>query len=400
MVQILEGIKVLDLSEEISGPYCTMMLGDFGADVVKVEPLAGDWARHLGVKVKGESALFMSLNRNKRSIAVDIENNRGKNIIRWLAREADVLVESLQPGRADALGFGYKRMSRINPGLIYCAISAFGSEGPYKDRAASELEIQAMACYPWYLGKWGEAPVRLGMDAAAISSAQCALSGILSALYYRKKSGTGQKVETSMMDALLRYCILNHAVLDDPETWSGVAEAPFVSPETGYQTKDRPILFGLALSQNSQQVWIDFCKGVGLEDLLEDPFFREHGMRMVGTGKDAQEWKPVIERAFEDKTAEELVDIIDKVGGQAGIFKSYENIFNEPQVRAVEMVQEMEHPVAGKINLTGIPYKFSDTPGWIRMPPPILGQHTDEILAGAGFSARKIADLKREKVIK
>jgi crotonobetainyl-CoA:carnitine CoA-transferase CaiB-like acyl-CoA transferase len=399
MVLPLQGIKVVDLSEEIAGPYCSMQLGDFGADVIKVEPPGGDWARCLGVKIQGESALFLALNRNKKSLAVDINCAAGKQIIHQLVRDVDVFLESFRPGQADKLGVGYKKMSRINPNLVYGSISAFGSRGPYKDRAASELEIQAMASYNWYLGEPNEAPVRVGMDAAAVSSGQCVLVGILSALYYRKKSGIGQKVETSMLEALIKYGSANHAVLYNPESSGGVAAAPFNRPETGYQTKDRPIIFGLALSQRGEQAWFDFCKGVGLDELLEDPFFRQHGMRMVGTGRDAQEWKPVIERAFEDKSAEELRDIIERAGGQAGIFKTYEDIFTEPQVRAVDMVQEVEHPVAGKIRLTGIPYKLADTPGEIRTPPPTLGQHTDEILTGLGYSREKIAVLRQANVI-
>jgi crotonobetainyl-CoA:carnitine CoA-transferase CaiB-like acyl-CoA transferase len=237
------------------------------------------------------------------------------------------------------------------------------------------------------------------MDAAAVSSGQSATLGILSALYYRKKTGIGQKVETSMLGALMRYGSLNHAVHYNPESWGGVVAAPYSLPETGYQTKDRPIIFGLALSQKGDQAWFDFCKGVGLEELLEDPFFREHGMRMVGTGRDAQEWKPVIERAFEDKSAEELRAIIEKAGGQAGIFKTYEEIFNEPQVKAVEMVQEIEHPVAGNIKMTGLPFKLSDTPGEIRTPPPMLGQHTEEILTGLKYPQDVIDELRRKRVI-
>jgi CoA:oxalate CoA-transferase len=399
MVSPLEGIKVIDLSEEIAGPFCSMLLGDFGADVIKVEPVAGDWARSLGVEIDGESALFLALNRNKRSIVVDINTSQGKQIIHKLIRDADVFIESFKPGQADKLGLGYKKLSGINPGLLYCSVSPFGSSGPYKDRSASELEIQAIACYPWYLGEPGGEPARLGMDAAAVSAGQCAFMGILTALYYRMKTGIGQKVETSMLDALIRYGSVNHAVHHNPESWGGVGGAPFAHPETGYRTKDRPIIFGLALSKKGDQAWFDFCKGVGIEELLEDPFFRKHGMRMVGTGRDAQEWKPVIERAFEDKSAEELSEIIEKAGGQCGIFKTYDAIFNEPQVHAVEMVQEIEHPAAGKIKLTGIPYKLTDTPGEIRMPPPLLGQHTDEILKEAGYSPSNIALLRKEKVI-
>jgi CoA:oxalate CoA-transferase len=400
MVLPLQGIRVVDLSEEIAGPYTSMQLGDFGADVIKVEPLSGDWARSLGVKIKGESALFLALNRNKKSLAIDLENEKGKKIVQQLVKETDVFLESFRPGQADKLGIGYEDMSRINPGLVYCSISAFGSSGPYRDRDATELEIQGMALYQWHLGEPGEAPIRLGADAASVSAGQSAFAGILAALYYRKKTGIGQKVETSLLSALIKYGCAIYATDYDPESWVGMLTAPYDHAESGYKTKDRQIFFGnFDLGRKEKEAWIKFCKGVGLDDLLEDPFFRDFGMRMVGVGRDAQEWKPVIERAFEDKTAEELKEIIETAGGYAGILKNYEEVFNEPQVNVVEMVQEIEHPVAGKIKVTGIPFKLSDTPGKIRTPPPTLGQHTDEILTGLGYSREEIAALRQANVI-
>jgi formyl-CoA transferase len=401
MVLPLHGIKIIDLSEEIAGPYCSMQLADFGANVIKVEPLNGDWARNLGIKINGESALFLALNRNKKSIAVDIESTRGKQIIHRLTAEADVFLESFRPGRAEKLGVGYKWLSKIKPDLVYCSISAFGSSGPYKDRAASELEIQGMAGYQWYMGEPGEEPVRVGADVASVASGQSAFVGILATLYHKKKTGIGQKVETSMMDALVFCGSAMYAAHYNPDSWGGfMCTGPYDHPEGGYQTKDDPIVFGnLALHDRGDRAWIEFCQGVGLSELLDDPFFREWGKRMVGIGRDAQEWKPVLERAFEDKSAEELKEIVEKAGGQAGIMKNYEKIFSEPQVKAVEMVREIEHPVSGTIRVTGIPYKLAKTPGEIRTPPPTLGQHTNEILTGLGYSGEEIDSLKRANII-
>jgi CoA:oxalate CoA-transferase len=222
----------------------------------------------------------------------------------------------------------------------------------------------------------------------------------LAALYYRKKTGIGQKVETSLLSALTKYGCAIYATDYDPESWVGMLTAPYDHAETGYKTKDRQIFFGnFDLSRQEKESWLKFCKGVGLEELLEDPFFRDWGMRMVGVGRDAQEWKPVIEGAFEDKTAKELKEIIETSGGYAGILKTYDEIFNEPQVDVVEMVQEIEHPVAGKIKVTGIPFKLSDTPGKISTPPPTLGQHTDEILTGLGYTREEIAALRQANVV-
>jgi crotonobetainyl-CoA:carnitine CoA-transferase CaiB-like acyl-CoA transferase len=401
MVLPLHGITVIDLSEEIAGPYCSMQLADFGANVIKVEPLSGDWARSLGVKIKGESALFLALNRNKKSIAVDLKSTRGKQIIHRLTADADIFLESFRSGKANKLGLGYKRLSTIKPDLVYCSISEFGSNGPYKDRPASELEIQGIAGYQWYMGEPGEEPVRVGADVASMASSQSALVGILAALYHRKKTGIGQKVETSMLEALVFYGCAMYAAHYNPDTWGGfMCTGPYDHPETGYQTKDSSIVFGnLSLHDRGDRAWIDFCQGVGLSELLDDPFFREWGKRMVGIGRDAQEWKPVLERAFEDKTAEELKAIVEKAGGQAGIIKNYEKIFSEPQVKAVEMVREIKHPVSGNIKVTGIQYKMSNTPGEIRTPPPTLGQHTDEICTGLGYSREEIDSLKRANIV-
>ena len=175
---------------------------------------------------------------------------------------------------------------------------------------------------------------------------------------------------------------------------------PFDHPETGYQTKDKPIVFGnLSLHDRGDRAWIEFCQKVGLEGLLEDPFFFEWGKKMVGIGRDAQEWKPLLESAFEDKTAEEIKEIVETAGGQAGIFKNYEEIFSEPQVHAVEMVREIEHPVAGTIKIMGIPYKLEGTPGEILTAPPTLGQHTDTVLTGLGYSGKEIESLKRARIV-
>jgi CoA:oxalate CoA-transferase len=397
----LEKIRVIDLSEEIAGPYCSMQLGDFGADVIKVEPFNGDIARTLGIKIEGESSLFLALNRNKKSIAIDITKPKGKRIIYQLLSEADVFIESFEPKQAVNLGMNYEKLKKTNKNLIHCSISAFGSTGPYKNIVATELEIQGLCGYQWYMGEPGGDPVRVGADVASMATGQSAFIGILAALYHRTKTGIGQKVETSLFNSLIFYGSAMYAAHYNPDSWGGfMCTGPYDHPETGYKTKDRPIVFGnLALKDRGENAWIQFCQQVGLEGLLDDPFFKEWGKKMVGIGRDAQEWKPVIERAFEDKSAEEIMKVVEQAGGQAGIFKNYEEIFSEPQVQAVEMVRDIEHPVCGKIKVTGIPYKLAETPGEIRMPPPLLGQHTGTIMSELGYSNKQIDDLKRAAII-
>lgn len=401
MVLPIQGIKVVELCQEIAGPYCSMGLADGGADVIKVEPLNGDWARSLGVTIKGESALFLALNRNKRSIVVDVSQEEGRQIVYKLAKQADVFLESYRPSEAEKLGLGYEDLLQFVPNIIYCSISPLGSSGSYRDRAASELEIQGMAGYLWFVGEPGDAPVRLGADVAAVTAGIFSFMGILAALYYRKKTGVGQKVETSMLGALMAagmYWLTAHY---NPDYWGGwFLTGPFDHAEQGYQTKDKRILFGLPFGgDRARKGWVDFCTKLGLDDFLKDPWFLEHGWRVVGAGRDAQEMKPVFEKAFKDKSAEEMVEILNSIGGRAGIMKTYEEIFAEPQVQAVEMVQEIKHPVAGNIKTTGMPWKLSKTPARIRRAPPTLGQHTDEILLELKYSKQEIRDLREAKIV-
>ncbi len=250
--------------------------------------------RHLGEKIKGESALFLSLNRGKKSIAMDLKDVKGQEIVKKLAENADVLIESFGPGKAEELGLGYSQLSSSNPRLVYCAISPFGPVGPYAKMPASELEIQGMAGYQWFLGETGEAPVRLGADMATTSTGLWSFIGILSALLNSNKTGAGQKIDSSMMLNMLMmygYVITAHFNPDFPGGWHFTG--PFDHAETGYRTKDRALLFGMPITpEKMAPAWESFLKQIGLAELLEDPYFKEKGMRMVGIGRDAQEFGP------------------------------------------------------------------------------------------------------------
>jgi len=397
----LKGIKVLDLSEEIAGPFCSMQLSDGGAQVIKVEPIDGDWSRQVGEKINGESALFLALNRGKKSIALNLKDAKGREIFRKLAKDADVIIESFGPGKAEELGIGYSQLRADNPGLVYCAISPFGPVGPYAGMPASELEIQGMAGYQWFLGEMGEAPVRLGVDMATTTTGMWSFIGILSALFSRGQTGAGQRIDSSMflnMIMMYGYVITAHYNLDFPGGWHFTG--PFDHAETGYRTRDRALMFGMPIAADKiQAAWESFCKQVGLDALLEDPYFKEKGMRMVGIGRDAQEFKPVIESALENMTSAEIKKIVEGLSGYCAVFKNLEDVFNEPQVAAVSMLEELEHPVAGKIKVTGIPWKLLDTPLKVQGPPPTLGQHTEKILQALGYSAREIAAFKEAQIV-
>jgi CoA:oxalate CoA-transferase len=397
----LKGIKIVELAEEIAGPFCSMQLSDSGADVIKVEPIGGDCSRQLGVKIKGESALFLSLNRGKKSIAINLEDAKGQEIVRKLAKGADVVIESFGPGKAEEKGIGYEQLSVGNSKLVYCAISPFGPVGPYANMPASELEIQGMAMYQWFLGEIGEAPVRLGADMATTTTGMWSFIGIVSALFNRTKTGTGQKIDSAMMLNMLMmagYIIGAHHNPDFPGGWHFTG--PYDHAERGYRTKDRALLFGMPITPDKMApAWESFLKQIGLGELLEDEYFREKGMCMVGIGRDAQEFKPVLETGVENFTAGEISKIVADLGGYSAVFKKLEDVLSEPQVDAVKMVEVLDHPAAGKIKVTGIPWKLLDTPLKMQGPPPTLGQHTDEILHALGYRAKDIDALKVSKIV-
>lgn len=401
----LEGIKVLDLSEEIAGPFCAMELSDAGADVIKVEPFQGDWSRSLGIKVKGESVLFMSVNRGKRSLAVDYTSESGKGLVRRLIEKADILVESFRPGDADKMGLGYEDARRLNPKIIFASITPFGTKGPHAARAATELELQGLAGYPAYLGEPGGEPVRSGADFAAMDGAQFAFIGILAALYHRYKTGVGQKVEVSMLGALLNMGQYWMAAQYNPDNWDGFfASGATDHTETGYRVKDGSLMLGdlgEARPDQEKMAFAGFVKKIGLGHLLDDPWWAEHGHTTVrrAVGRESQKWHHVYEKALASRTVDEVVEIVTSVGGRVAIIKNYKEVFNEPQVQAVEMVAELNHPVAGNMKTTGLPFKLAKTPCRIKGPAPTLGQHTDEILASLGYSDKEIARLKKQRVV-
>jgi CoA:oxalate CoA-transferase len=398
----LKGIKVYELAEEIAGPFCSQQLSDSGAEVIKIEPIDGDWSRQLGEKINGESALFLSLNRGKKSIAVDLREAKGREIVHKLVKNADILIENFGPGRAEEMSLGYTQLSADNPKLVYCAISPFGAVGPYAQNPASELEIQGLSGYQYHLGQGGEAPVRIGADLVSTTTGMFSFIGIVSALYSRYGSGIGQKIDSAMMSnaiAMLCYVITADYNPDRPDGWHFTG--PFDRPETGYQTKNGPILFGMPmLPDKMESAWTSFVKQIGLSELLDDPHFRERGMRNVGIGRNAQEFKPAIEAGLKNFTRAEIKKIMEGFGGSSfAPFNTIQEVLEEPQVNAVNMVEVLNHPVAGEIKVTGIPWKLMDTPLKIQGAPPTLGQHTDEIMHSLGYSAKEINKLKETRIV-
>jgi crotonobetainyl-CoA:carnitine CoA-transferase CaiB-like acyl-CoA transferase len=382
----LDGFRVLDFTQGLCGPFCTMQLGDGGAEVIKVEPPAGDFARRMGPPfIGGESAVFLSLNRNKKSVVIDLESASGREMAARLAREADVVVEDFGPGGATTRGLDYAQLRAANPKLIYCSITPFGEEGPLRHLPGSELVVQAMAEYSASLGRIGDPPVRVGADIASLNTGTFAAQAILGGLFHRLRSGEGQRVAVSEFGALLHMRGIMWSSLSDPDDWYGFHLDHYIKPpDYGYQTKNGSFYF--ILRRGNSEDWDRLVMELGMEEALADSRFDDYGRAATSIGRHATEVKPIWEKAFANRTREELVDLVKSIGGDAVPIMEYPELLAHPQVAALEVVAEIDHPTAGRLKTIRPVARLSDTPNSIRLAPPTLGQHTDEILLATGLT--------------
>jgi crotonobetainyl-CoA:carnitine CoA-transferase CaiB-like acyl-CoA transferase len=399
MSSALTGFTVVDLTQGLCGPFGSMRLGDAGAEVIKIEPLVGDSARTMGPPFIGdESAAFLSLNRNKKSVALDIHKPEGQDLVRRLVAKADVLLEDLGPGEAEKLGLAYADLQKTNAKLVYCAISAFGEEGPLKNLPGSELVVQAMADYTNSLGRIGEPPVRLGTDVASMNTGIFASQAITAALFHRMRKGEGQRVSVSMLGTLLHMRGIMWTAMSDPDDWYGFHLDHYTKPpDHGYKTKDGRVYFGLR--RGDSEDWDRLLITLGMTEQLSDPRFADFGRQATSIGRYAPEVKPIWEEAFKGMTCEEVIKLIHSFNGDAVAFLDYPALMTHPQVQELKMIQEMDHPTAGTFKTIGPVWRFADTPARMQSPPPTLGQHTEEVLTGLGLSAGEVAQLRVAGVI-
>lgn len=386
----LEGIKILDLSRILTGPYCTMMLADMGAEVIKVEvPGTGDDTRQWGPPfVNGESAYFLSINRNKKSITLNLKSLHGKEILHRLVKQSDVLVENFRPGTMEKLGIGYDKLKEINPRLIYCSISGFGQDGPSRDKPGYDVLAQAMGGLMSCTGEPGGPPVKAGFAIADIGAGMWAAFGILAALMAREKTGLGQAVDTSLLEAQVSwhtYMAGNFFASGKNPRKLGSAH-PNIVPYQAFSGKDQ--YFIVAVGNDS--LWQKFCQVTGLEHLASDSRFATNPKRV----ENRDELVGIIQERLLTRSAAEWVEALESAGIPAGPINNFDQVYKDPQVLYRKMMVEAEHLVAGNIRMTGIPVKLSETPGQIRTVPPLLGQNTDEVLLSLGYSSEQIVGFR------
>lgn len=371
----LEGIRVLDLSRVLAGPYSTMILADMGAEIIKIErPGEGDDARAYAPFVGEESAYFMSVNRGKKSVALDFKEPEDMEIFWELVKKSDIIVENFRPGTMEKLGMGYEDIKKINPRIIYAGISGFGHTGPYKNRAAYDMLAQAMGGIMSVTGEPGSPPVRVGASVGDITAALFGTIGILTALHVRNMTGEGQKVDVSMLDsqvALLENAVARYGVTGKVPGPIGTRHA-VIAPFQGFPTKDYYVI----IPCGNDVLWDKLCRVLGIEQYRADPRFKTNKARV----ENVDELEKIISSVTKMKTTNEWVKLLDDVGHPVGVINTIDKVVNDPQVLAREMIVEVEHPAAGKTKIAGNPIKLSATPIEIKDPAPLLGEHTKWVL--------------------
>ena len=392
----LEDVKVLDLSHALAGPFCSTMLGDFGAEVIKLEPKeAGDISRAWGPPLPGgETSYFVSLHRNKKGIAVDLKHPEGKGLFFQLIDKCDVVLENYRVGALARLGLGYEVAAARNPGIIYCSVSGFGQDGPYRDRAALDLILQAESGMISVTGEPGGHGVRCGVSIADMTAGMYAAYGIMLALRVKERTGRGQSIDVSMLEGQLSLLgQMVGAFLADgehPEPMGTAYKA--LLPYQTFRTKTRD----LALAVGSEKLWKAFCPAIGCPELAGDARYRTNADR--ARNRDGLIAK--LQEVFLTKSYEEWETLLLAKGIPMGAINSIAQVVEHPQVQARGTLVDMDHPRVGKVRMVGAPVRLSATTGAVRTPAPMLGEHTDEVLGQLlGLGDEQIAALRTAGVI-
>ncbi|WP_243356407.1 CaiB/BaiF CoA transferase family protein [Bacillus litorisediminis] len=391
----LEGVKVLDLTRVLAGPHCTMILADLGADVMKVEaPGGSDETRSWGPPFQnGVSAYYLCTNRNKRSITVNLKIEEGKDIIRTLAKDADVLIHNFKMGTMEKWLLDYNSLKKINPKLVYCSITGFGETGPLKFLPGYDYIIQGMSGLMSITGSEESGPMKIGVAMVDILTGLYAAIAIEAALYEREKSGEGQKIDMSLMDAAVSSLVnvaSNYLISGDVPRRFG-NDHPNIVPYSKFKARDGELIIAVG---NNQQ-FASLCEAVGINEIALDERFLTNEARV----HNKQELTKILEKQLQLKTVNEWIELFSQKNIPCGPIHTIDQVFDHPQVLAREMVVEVDHPEAGKVKLVGSPLKLSRTKPKVDRHPPIAGEHTSEILLQAGFSLKEISRLKENQII-
>ena len=391
----LTGIRVLDLTRVLAGPYATMVLGDLGAEVIKLEqPGTGDEARNFGPFKNSFSLYFMSVNRGKQSMTLDLKAPQGKEIFLELVKQSDVLVENFRPGAMKKLGLDYETLRVSQPSLIYAACSGFGQTGPYAERGAYDMIIQGMGGIISITGEPKRPPVRVGTSISDITAALFTAIGILSALHHRNRTGEGQLVDVGMLDgmvAILENAIVRHFATGEIPQPLG-SQHPAITPFEAFESANGYIIIAIG----NDSLWRKFCEHVNRLDLVSDERFATNASRTTNH----DQLYPILTEILRERTTDQWIEGLDALGVPCGPINTIDKVVNHPQVLAREMIAKVSHDITGSVEVPGVPIKLSDTPGQVSSPAPALGEHTSKILTGLLGKSQEVVDrLEREGIV-
>jgi crotonobetainyl-CoA:carnitine CoA-transferase CaiB-like acyl-CoA transferase len=393
---MLDGVRIVDMAQMLAGGYGSMLLGDLGAEMIKIEPVeVGDRTRLLGPPfVAGESGYFLGINRNKKSVALDVRKEQGLQLLYDLVRVSDVVFHNFRPGVMERLQCDYESLREVNPRIILCGLTGYGENGPYRDLPAFDLAIQAISGAMSITGEPGHPPVRMGIPMGDLAGSLFAAFAISAALYAREVSGKGRKIELSLMDcsvSLLTY-VGQYYLLDGQVPRPIGSAHQSVVPYQAFATQDIYIVVAVFV----EKFWKALCRVLGIEDLIDDPRFYDNDHRR----DNREELVPVLEEIFRTRPGEEWLQLLAEAEVPCGPINTLDRLFVDPQVAARNMVVEMDHPTVGRLRSIGNPVKTPPMPEGPLEPPPLHGQHTDQVLGEIlGYSAEQIAQLRGDGIV-